>query len=88
MSDDAGGQSRIVGEDLFGLGAKSKPVAMGGVRRRLIVTPQLSISAENDEEEDDDVGVLGGATRITGHSPGWTVFENLYLFNGTLFIVT
>lgn len=50
--------------------------------------PQLSISADNDEEEDDDAGVLGGGTRITGHSPGWTVFENLYLFNGTLFIVT
>ncbi|KAJ9116172.1 hypothetical protein QFC20_000852 [Naganishia adeliensis] len=48
----------------------------------------LGSKADNDEEEDDDVGVLGGATRITGHSPGWTVFENLYLFNGTLFIVT
>ncbi|KIJ51251.1 hypothetical protein M422DRAFT_223717 [Sphaerobolus stellatus SS14] len=27
-------------------------------------------------------------TQITVHVPGWTVFENLYLFNGTMFVVT
>ncbi|WVQ97454.1 hypothetical protein IAU59_004567 [Kwoniella sp. CBS 9459] len=31
-----------------------------------------------------------GATRteVLGHAPGWTIFDQLYLFNGTWFIVT
>lgn len=28
------------------------------------------------------------ATRILKHAPGWTIFENVYMANGTLFIVT
>ncbi|KAG9035592.1 hypothetical protein FRB95_010998 [Tulasnella sp. JGI-2019a] len=27
-------------------------------------------------------------TKLTRHAPGWTTFENLYMSNGTLFIVT
>ncbi|KAJ9110110.1 hypothetical protein QFC19_001781 [Naganishia cerealis] len=49
---------------------------------------RLSISADNDEEEDDDEGVSGGASHLIGHQPGWTIFENIYLYNGTLYVVT
>jgi hypothetical protein len=27
-------------------------------------------------------------TSLVAHAPGWTIFENLYMFNGTLFILT
>lgn len=27
-------------------------------------------------------------TKITAHAPGWTVFENLYMANGTLYVVS
>lgn len=27
-------------------------------------------------------------TKLIQHAPGWTVFENIYAFNGTLFIIT
>ncbi|KAJ9119173.1 hypothetical protein QFC22_003665 [Naganishia vaughanmartiniae] len=47
---------------------------------------RLSITADNDIEEDDDDGASGGATQLIGHQPGWTIFENLYLYNGTLYV--
>ncbi|KAH7907338.1 hypothetical protein BJ138DRAFT_992229, partial [Hygrophoropsis aurantiaca] len=28
------------------------------------------------------------STRIVAHAPGWTVFDNLYVLNGTVFVVT
>lgn len=28
------------------------------------------------------------STRVINHAPGWTMFENLYMSNGTLYIVT
>lgn len=27
-------------------------------------------------------------TKMLGHTPGWTMFEKLYLFNGQLYVVT
>ena len=28
------------------------------------------------------------STKIIGHSPGWTIFDNLYMHNGTLLIIS
>lgn len=40
------------------------------------------------EEADEDDEVLQGETILRGHQPGWTLFEKLYLYNGSFYIVT
>lgn len=42
-------------------------------------------ATEGDEEADE---FLSLSTVMTGHSPGWTLFERLYLFNGQLYVIT
>jgi hypothetical protein len=39
-------------------------------------------------DEDDDEDGLTGRTSLLGHAAGWTIFENLYLYNGTLYVIT
>jgi len=39
-----------------------------------------------DEEEADDYAKM--ETKMLGHTPGWTMFEKLYLFNGQFWVLT
>lgn len=38
-------------------------------------------AAEDDELE-------GISTVLKGHQPGWTMFERLYIYNGSFYVVT
>lgn len=44
-------------------------------------------SVDNDADSFDEADAPG-LTRLIGHQPGWTIFENLYLCDGTLWVVT
>lgn len=51
--------------------------------------PPLQINLRNvDLEEDDEDEQSNERTVLVNHQPGWTIFENLYLYNGTLYSVT
>ncbi|ODN99466.1 hypothetical protein L198_03310 [Cryptococcus wingfieldii CBS 7118] len=39
-----------------------------------------------EEEEDDEFESM--ATVLKGHSPGWTMFEKLYIYNGSFYVIT
>ncbi|WVO17415.1 hypothetical protein L204_105107 [Cryptococcus depauperatus] len=39
-----------------------------------------------EEEEDDEFQTL--STVLKAHSPGWTIFEKLYIHNGSFYVVT
>ncbi len=41
---------------------------------------------EGGDDEDDEFTSV--ETRLFAHSPGWTLFERLYLFNGSFYVVT
>ena len=43
---------------------------------------------DGGEEEDEDDRLEGVATELLGHAPGWTIFERLYLYNHSYYIVT
>lgn len=47
------------------------------------IVDQVDADADVFDEAD-----APGLTRLVAHQPGWTVFENLYLSNGTLWVVT
>lgn len=49
---------------------------------------QVALSKPLEEDDDDDPLTTSGQTSLLAHSPGWTIFENLYLYNGTLWVVT
>jgi hypothetical protein len=40
-------------------------------------------STESDNEQFAHLN-----TKMLGHTPGWTIFEQIYLFNGQLYVVT
>jgi hypothetical protein len=39
-----------------------------------------------EEAEDDELESI--ATTLKGHQPGWTMFEKLYIYNGSYYVVT
>jgi hypothetical protein len=41
---------------------------------------------EEEEMEDDEFD--NKVTILAGHQPGWTLFERLYLYNGSFYVVT
>jgi hypothetical protein len=41
--------------------------------------------AESDEELDEYTKM---ETKLLGHTPGWTMFEKLYIFNGQFWVLT
>ncbi|KAK8850528.1 hypothetical protein IAR55_004446 [Kwoniella newhampshirensis] len=43
---------------------------------------------DEGEEEAEDDELEGVATILRGHAPGWTLFDRLYIFNGSFYIVT
>lgn len=43
---------------------------------------------DGGEDELEDDYAHSGETTLMGHSPGWTVFEKLYVFNGSFYVVT
>lgn len=45
-------------------------------------------NAEKPVGDDEDDEFADRITHLKGHSPGWTLFEKLYLFNGQLYVVT
>lgn len=51
---------------------------------------RVAESRMEEDDGDDDVvlGAESGLTRLVSHEPGWTMFERLYLYNGTLYAVT
>jgi hypothetical protein len=40
----------------------------------------------NEAAEDDELE--GISTVLKGHQPGWTMFERLYIYNGSFYVVT
>ena len=44
-----------------------------------------TVDADGDLFDESDAP---GLTRLVAHEPGWTIFENLYLSGGTLWVVT
>lgn len=43
---------------------------------------------DGGEEEAEDDEIVAGETRLLGHAPGWTLFDKLYVFNGSFYVVT
>lgn len=43
---------------------------------------------DGGEEEDEDDGMEKISTDLLGHAPGWTMFERLYIFNDSFYVVT
>lgn len=43
-------------------------------------------AAFDDGEQYDEFTNL--ATTLKGHAPGWTIFERLYIYNGSFYVVT
>lgn len=43
---------------------------------------------DGGEVEDEDDQLEGSRTVLRGHQPGWTLFEKLYIYNGTFYVVT
>ncbi|WWD20713.1 hypothetical protein CI109_105189 [Kwoniella shandongensis] len=43
---------------------------------------------DEGEEEAEDDELEGMATIMKGHAPGWTLFERLYIFDGSFYVVT
>ena len=41
---------------------------------------------QGEEAEDDELESV--ATVLTGHQPGWTLMERLYIFNGSFYVIT
>lgn len=59
----------------------------------MITTPQHPLIAAQIDAVDEDGDLFDesdapGLTRLVNHQPGWTIFENLYLSGGTLWVVT
>lgn len=40
---------------------------------------------DDDEQYDEFINL---ATTLKGHAPGWTIFERLYIYNGSFYVVT
>ena len=45
-----------------------------------------SWDTEEESAEDDELEAL--STVLKGHQPGWTIFEKLYIYNGSFYVVT
>ena len=54
--------------------------------RRVTITQTTTAAAVASETPSDAYGHLSD-TSVLAHAPGWTLFRNLYMSNGTLFIV-
>jgi hypothetical protein len=39
-----------------------------------------------ESEEDDELEAI--STVLKGHQAGWTIFERLYIYNGSFYVVT
>lgn len=48
---------------------------------------QVPIVFDQDSEEGDEDGT-SSLTELLAHEPGWTIFEKLYLYAGSLYVVT
>jgi hypothetical protein len=51
-----------------------------------IVIPEV-VGDGGEEAQEDDV-VFPGETKLLGHQAGWTLFDKLYIYNGSFYIVT
>ncbi|WVQ85943.1 hypothetical protein IAT38_008111 [Cryptococcus sp. DSM 104549] len=51
-------------------------------------TAEFGKQWDGGEEEEEDDEFEGMATVLKGHAPGWTLFEKLYIYNGSFFVVT
>lgn len=43
---------------------------------------------EEDEDDEDVIVPVQGETVMKAHQPGWTIFDQLYLYNGSYYVVT
>ena len=43
---------------------------------------------DSGEEEDEDDGQEAGSTILKGFQAGWTLMDNLYIYNGSFYVVT
>ena len=46
------------------------------------------VSWDGGEEEAEDDEAENAITILDGHAPGWTLFDRLYLYNGSFYVVT
>jgi hypothetical protein len=51
-------------------------------------SPKGDAPWDGGEEEQEDDQVFPGETLNRGHQPGWTLFERLYVYNGSFYVVT
>jgi hypothetical protein len=71
---------RTYGASVAGTGAEADvDVSVGGREGR-------PWDGGEDEAEDDEL--QGVATLLKGHQAGWTLMDRVYVFNGSLYVVT
>jgi len=51
-------------------------------------SPKDDTRWDGGEEELEDDQVFPGETKLIAHQPGWTMFDRLYVFNGSFYVVT
>ena len=51
-------------------------------------SPKGDAPWDGGEEELEDDQVFPGETMNRGHQPGWTLFDRLYVYNGSFYVVT
>ena len=50
--------------------------------------PVADSAWSSPEEVLDDGEVMQRETSLLGHAAGWTMFDNLYIYNGSFYVVT
>ena len=51
-------------------------------------SPKDDTRWDGGEEEEEDDTVFPGETKLLAHQPGWTMFDKLYVYNGSFYVVT
>lgn len=63
-------------------------VSRTGVAEDEIVQGQSGELWDGGNEAAEDDELEGISTVLKGHQPGWTMFERLYIYNGSFYVVT
>lgn len=75
------------GEHHGALSTGGTSAGLAGVLGKLGLTREMTMNDSLTRWRDDDANTMP-RTEVVAHAPGWTIFRNLYLLNGTWIIVT
>lgn len=76
-----------VQDDVRDDGSENSRLRLGTVLSKLGLTKQMTMNDSLTRWGESDTSKIP-RTEVVTHAPGWTVFRNLYLLNGTWYIVT